>query len=258
MATPRFDDLALAVIGGTGVYALEALSEARELYLDTPYGEPSAPIRVGLLAGARVAFLARHGEGHHLPPHRINYRANVWALHAIGARRVLAINAVGGISPEYGPATLGVPEQLIDYSCGRVGTFCEEADVPVQHVDMGSPYTPALRAQLLAAARQAGVNVVDGGCYGVTQGPRLETRAEIARMRRDGCDLVGMTGMPEAALARELDLHYACLALVANWAAGCDPEPHDITMDEVHANMAQASRHLPAIIERLLSAHVVS
>jgi len=254
MTTPRFDDLALAVIGGTGVYALEALREARELRIDTPYGEPSAPIRIGLMGGARVAFLARHGEGHHLPPHRINYRANVWALHAIGAQRVLAINAVGGISAHYGPAMLGVPEQLIDYSWGRVGTFCEEADTPVQHVDMGAPYTPALRAQLLAAAQQAGVDVVDDGCYGVTQGPRLETNAEIARMRRDGCDLVGMTGMPEAALARELDLHYACLALVANWAAGCDPQPHAITMDEVHANLDQASRHLPAIIAALARA----
>jgi 5'-methylthioinosine phosphorylase len=252
MAVPRFDDIALAVIGGTGVYALEALSEARELVIDTPYGAPSAPARVGLLAGKRVAFLARHGEGHHLPPHRINYRANVWALHAIGAQRLLAINAVGGISAQYGPAMLGVPDQLIDYSWGRIGTFCEEADTPVQHVDMGEPYTPALRAQLLAGADRAGIKVVDGGCYGVTQGPRLETNAEIARMRRDGCDLVGMTGMPEAALARELGLQYACLALVANWAAGCDPVPHEITMAEVHANMEQASRHLPAIIERLL------
>lgn len=254
MATPRFADLALAVIGGTGVYALEALREVRELYLDTPYGEPSAAIHIGLLDGARVAFLARHGEGHHLPPHRINYRANIWALHAIGAQRVLAINAVGGIRADYRPAVLGVPDQLIDYSWGRVGTFCEEADTPVQHVDMGEPYTAALRAQVLAAAQRASIEVVDGGCYAVTQGPRLETHAEIARLRRDGCAMVGMTGMPEAALARELALDYAALALVANWAAGCDPQPHEITMDEVHANMEQAARHLPAIIERLAQA----
>lgn len=252
MAAPRFDDLALAVMGGTGVYALDELRDSRAIAVDTPYGAPSANIRVGLIGARRVAFLARHGEGHHLPPHRINYRANLWALHAIGAERVLAVNAVGGISAAYGPAVLGVPDQLIDYTWGRIGTFCEEDGTEVMHVDMSEPYSPDLRARLLAAAAAAGLAVANGGCYGATQGPRLETRAEIARMRRDGCDLVGMTGMPEAALARELGLEYACLALVANWAAGCDPVTREITMDEVHANMAQASRHLPAIIARLL------
>lgn len=252
MVAPHFDDLALAVLGGTGVYALESLRDARAIALDTPYGAPSASIRVGLIGDRRVAFLARHGEGHHLPPHRINYRANLWALHAIGVRQVLAINAVGGISATYAPAALGVPDQLIDYTWGRVGTFCEEAGTAVTHVDMTEPYSPSLRARLLHAARDAGLAVADGGCYAATQGPRLETRAEIARMRRDGCDLVGMTGMPEAALARELGLDYACLALVANWAAGCDPVPREITMDEVHANLAQASQQLPAIITRML------
>lgn len=252
MGTPHFDDLALAVLGGTGVYALEALRDARTLVIDTPYGEPSGRIRVGFIGNRRVAFLARHGEEHHLPPHRINYRANVWALHAIGARDVLAINAVGGITDAYAPAALGVPDQLIDYSWGRIGTYCEEAGTAVMHVDMTEPYSPSLRVRLLHAARDAGATVADGGCYAVTQGPRLETRAEIVRLRRDGCDLVGMTGMPEAALARELELEYACLALVANWAAGCDPVSREITMDEVHANLAQASQHLPAIIERML------
>lgn len=252
MGTPHFDDLALAVLGGTGVYALETLRDARTLAVDTPYGEPSGRIRVGFIGDRRVAFLARHGEEHHLPPHRINYRANVWALHAIGARDVLAVNAVGGITDAYAPAALGVPDQLIDYSWGRIGTYCEEAGTAVIHVDMTEPYSPPLRARLLRAARDARVAVADGGCYAVTQGPRLETRAEIVRLRRDGCDLVGMTGMPEAALARELELEYACLALVANWAAGCDPIPREITMDEVHANLAQASQRLPAIIERML------
>ncbi len=246
-------DIALAVIGGTGLYQLSTLDDAAALVIDTPYGAPSGPIRVGTLAGRRVAFLARHGEQHALPPHRINYRANLWALREAGVRRVLAINAVGGITGAWGPCVLGVPDQLIDYTWGRIATFCEEPGTPVQHVDFGDPYAGALRRALLQAGTQAGVALVDGGCYGATQGPRLETRAEIARMRRDGCDLVGMTGMPEAALARELGLDYACLALVANWAAGCGPTPDiEITMDEVHANMAAATARLPALLDALL------
>ncbi|MFN7136660.1 MAG: S-methyl-5'-thioinosine phosphorylase, partial [Thermomonas sp.] len=174
----------LAVIGGTGVYALGELAGVETHQPVTPYGAPSGPVRVGLYAGRRVAFLARHGEGHSLPPHRINYRANLAALKALGAQRVLALNTVGGITEGYGPRVLACPDQLIDYTWGRISTFCEEPGSEVLHVDFGDPYTPALRRQVLAAAARAGVAVVDGGCYGATQGPRLETRAEIARMRR--------------------------------------------------------------------------
>ena len=242
--------ISLAVIGGTGVYALAQLEDVTSHSLQTPYGQPSGPVRIGTLGGARVAFLARHGEGHSIPPHRINYRANIAALKQLGVRRVLALNTVGGISEDWGPRVLGCPDQLIDYTWGRISTFCEEEGSEVLHVDFGHPYTPALRRQVLAAAARAGVTVVDGGCYGATQGPRLETNAEIARMRRDGCDLVGMTGMPEAALAREAGLDYACLAIVANWAAGCAGDG-EITMDEVLANVAAASAGLPAIVARL-------
>jgi 5'-methylthioinosine phosphorylase len=244
----------LAVIGGTGVYALGELAGVETHQPVTPYGAPSGPVRVGLYAGRRVAFLARHGEGHSLPPHRINYRANLAALKALGAQRVLALNTVGGITEAYGPRVLACPDQLIDYTWGRISTFCEEPGSEVLHVDFGDPYTLALRRQVLAAAARAGVAVVDGGCYGATQGPRLETRAEIARLRRDGCDLVGMTGMPEAGLARELGLDYACLAIVANWAAGAGPDVDEvITLQDVLDNVAAAMAGVPPLLRSLLA-----
>jgi len=246
--TGRID---LALIGGTGLYRLAALEDVRTLEGGTVYGEPSGPVRVGTLAGRSVAFLARHGEGHSLPPHKVNYRANLRRLKDLGATRVLAQNTVGGIAGHYGPRVLGCPDQLIDYTWGRVSTLSEEADSEVLHVDFSDPYTPSLRQAVLAAARDAGVAVVDGGCYGATQGPRLETRAEIARMRQDGCDLVGMTGMPEAALARELGLDYACLAVVANWAAGCG-DGAEITLAEVLANVEAASADLAGLLGALL------
>jgi 5'-methylthioinosine phosphorylase len=244
----------LAVIGGTGVYALGELTDVESHQPVTPYGAPSGPIRVGTYAGKRVAFLARHGEGHSLPPHKINYRANLAALKAIGATRVLAMNTVGGITADCGPRVLACPEQLIDYTWGRVSTYCEEAGTEVLHVDFGDPYTPSLRAEVIAAAARAGVALMDAGCYGATQGPRLETKAEIARMRRDGCDLVGMTGMPEAGLARELGLDYACLAIVANWAAGAGPDVDEvITLQDVLDNVAAAMDGVPRLLRAMLA-----
>ncbi|MEI2429118.1 S-methyl-5'-thioinosine phosphorylase [Lysobacter yananisis] len=250
----------LAVIGGTGLYRIAELQDVESHLPVTRYGAPSGPVRIGRLGERRVAFLARHGEGHSLPPHQINYRANLAALQALGATRVLALNTVGGITERFGPRVLGCPDQLIDYTWGRISTICEVASegsggTEVLHVDFGEPYTRALRAAVLAAAQRAGVALVDGGCYGATQGPRLETRAEIARMRRDGCDLVGMTGMPEAGLARELGLDYACLAIVANWAAGAGPDPDEvITLQDVLDNVAAASSGLPALLQALLDA----
>ena len=244
----------LAIIGGTGVYALAELADVEAHQPVTHYGAPSGPIRVGTLAGKRVAFLARHGEGHSIPPHRINYRANLAALKALGARQVLAMNTVGGITTQCPPRALVMPDQLIDYTWGRVSTLCEEPGTEVLHVDFGDPYTPELRARIAAAAARADVPVVALGCYGATQGPRLETKAEIARMKRDGCDLVGMTGMPEAGLARELGLDYACLGIVANWAAGAGPDPDEvITMADVLANVEAAMSGVPRLIHALLA-----
>lgn len=241
----------LALIGGTGLYRLPGLSNVERRAIDTPYGSTSDSLVVGSLGHRRVAFLARHGESHTIPPHRVNYRANVWALHHVGARRVIGVNAVGGIRDDMGPRVLALPEQIIDYTYERLTSFCDVAGAEVRHIDFSEPYSASLRRDLLRAAQRAGVPLVDGGCYGATQGPRLETRAEIARMRRDGCDLVGMTGMPEAALARELELEYACIALVANWAAGCGDEA-EISLPEIFENLEVATAQVPPIIAALL------
>ena len=241
----------LAIIGGTGLYQFPGLENIERTAVDTPFGPTSAPVVSGTFAGRRIAFLARHGEGHSVPPHRVNYRANVWALHHVGARRVIGVNAVGGIRDDMGPRVVAVPDQVIDYTHGRYTSFCDVDGAEVKHIDFSEPYTASLRADVLAATARAGVPVVDGGCYGATQGPRLETRAEIARLRRDGCDLVGMTGMPEAALARELELDYACIALIANWAAGCGDEA-EISLPEIFENLRVATAQVPKIVAAML------
>jgi len=215
-------DLTLALVGGTGLTELQSSDEL--LTFDTPYGAPSAPIRVVSTTALRLLFLPRHGNPHRFPPHRVNYRANLWALREAGADHVLAVYAVGGLHQPYAPAALAAPDQLIDYSWGREHTYSESEDVPLVHVDFTRPYEGPLRRALLAAAGAASIAVVDGGCIGVFQGPRLESAAEIERARRDGCDMAGMTALPEAGLARELGLDYAGLAVVSNWAAGVGKE----------------------------------
>jgi 5'-methylthioinosine phosphorylase len=252
MTSSSVPTLDLAVIGGSGLYQFPGLENVSRRAMETPYGPASGEVVMGDFAGKRLAFLARHGEGHTLAPHRVNYRANLWALHALGARRVIGVNAVGGIRADMGPRVLVVPDQLIDYTHGRLSSFCDVEGAEVRHIDFSEPYTASLRQALLQAAERAGIAVIDGGCYGATQGPRLETRAEIARMKRDGCDLVGMTGMPEAALARELDLDYACLALVANFAAGCGEEA-EISIEEIFAHLAAATAQVPLLIKAMLS-----
>jgi 5'-methylthioinosine phosphorylase len=211
----------VAVIGGTGMNTWPGLVVEREEAVHTPYGSPSGPVFRGRLEGVPVLFFARHGVGHTIPPHAINYRANVWALHQCGAQAVVAIAAVGGIAPELAPGTVAMPHDLIDYTWGRAHTFSDGGPGSVlSHVEFTQPYAPALRDALQQAAHRAGVELVAQGVMGVTQGPRLESAAEISRMRRDGCDMVGMTGMPEAALMRELGVDYAALAVSVNWAAG--------------------------------------
>jgi 5'-methylthioinosine phosphorylase len=251
----------LAVIGGTSVYDLQGLEGAQPREIDTPFGKPSAPVVLGQLAGRHVAFLARHGKGHAVAPHRVNYRANLWALHALGARRVLAINTVGGITPRMAPGVLVMPDQVIDYTHGREATFWDtDGEGSMRHAEFGEPYSATLRTALRTAAASAGVPLVEPATYGATQGPRFESIAEIARMARDGCDIVGMTGMPEAALARELELDYACLAPVANWAAGCDTrgtglrDVPPIHLDEVFANLKRATAPLATLLGMLLRA----
>jgi 5'-methylthioinosine phosphorylase len=243
--------MSIAIIGGSGLTALEGLEIQRQQMQKTPYGEPSGPLTFGLLNNREIIFLPRHGNPHIIPPHEINYRANVWALRENGVEDIIAINAVGGITSEMSPGKLVIPDQLIDYTWSRQHTFFVKNDKEVVHVDFTVPYTPGLRQQILRAAKSISVDCIDGGTYGATQGPRLETAAEILRMESDGCDLVGMTGMPEAVLARELDLNYACISVVANWAAGKSDEL--ISMESIqeylHKGMGKVRTLLSATIK---------
>lgn len=241
----------LAIIGGSGLYNFPDLQHVEKRAIDTPFGPPSVPVVFGSIADRPIAFLARHGEDHLLAPHRVNYRANVWALHSVGVRRIVGVNAVGGIRADMKPCAVAVPDQIIDYTSGRASSFSDVEGSKVVHIDFSEPYADSLRKSLLSAASRASIDIVGDGCYGTTQGPRLETRAEIQRMRRDGCDLVGMTGMPEAALARELSIEYACIALVANWAAGCGDED-EISIEEIFKNLETATAKVPPIISELL------
>jgi len=215
----------LAIIGGTGLDKLEGLEIHREHTVDTPFGAPSGGIQEGGLGPATLFFLQRHGTNRAIPPHRINYRANLWALYSLGVGSIVAINAVGGITESMKPGCLVIPDQVVDYTWGREHTFDEGGDGELLHVEFTEPYDRALRMQLLEAADSARIRHVASGVHGVTQGPRLETAAEIQRMARDGCDVVGMTGMPEASLARELGLPYASICMVVNLAAGLGNVP---------------------------------
>jgi 5'-methylthioinosine phosphorylase len=241
----------LAIIGGTGLTALQNLEIVRRETPRTPYGEPSAALTVGRLGGAEVVFLARHGDAHTIPPHRVNYRANLWALKEAGVTRILAVCAVGGIGRDMPPRALAVPDQIIDYTWSREHTFFDTGLSHVTHVDFTRPYCEELRGVLIATAAAAGIALIPRGTYGATQGPRLETAAEVDRMARDGCDMAGMTGMPEAALARELDLCYAHCAVCANWAAGRGEGI--IEMDEIELNLRHAMQQVRTLLERVLT-----
>lgn len=243
----------LAVIGGSGLAKLVGLERIRREVWRTTWGSPSCALSFGELAGTPIVFLARHGYGHTIAPHDINYRANVWALKEAGATGILAVATVGGISPDLAPGALVVPDQIIDYTTGRQGTFYSGPDQPVVHIDFTEPYDEALRARLLAAGQAAGEPLVDGGCYGCTQGPRLETAAEIRRMARDGCHVVGMTGMPEAALARELELPYATLAVVANAAAGLGASARQVVLEDIAEVLDNAMDRVVGVLARAVS-----
>ena len=242
-----------AIIGGTGLYQLTGLSVTRRQVVRTPYGETSSALTYGRIAESEeIVFLARHGYGHTLAPHRINYRANLWALHEVGVRRIVSVATVGGIGAGCVPGSIVVPDQIVDYTHGRLNTYFEGEDQPVAHVDMTWPYGEEMRADLLEAARIGDISVRDGGTYGCTQGPRLETAAEISRMARDGCDLVGMTGMPEAALARELEMDYAALCVVSNYAAGLGDSGRKISLDEIRSTVDATMQNVHSILGALV------
>lgn len=210
----------IAIIGGTGLTSFAGLKIIRKEVMRTPFGPPSAPITYGDYCGKEIIFLPRHGAQHTIPPHMVNYRANLWSLHDKGVKNIIAVAAVGGIHEQIDPTTIVIPKQIIDYTYGRHQTFYEKDLLKVKHIDFTYPYDEDLRKMLLGAIDTVGHRYYDGGIYAATQGPRLETAAEIDRLERDGCHVVGMTGMPEAALARELDINYAHCAVSVNWAAG--------------------------------------
>lgn len=237
----------VGIIGGTGLASLGTLEITGERSVTTRWGEPSSSLVEGRLGSQPVVFIARHGNPHRIPPHQVNYRANLQALYDAGVRVVVGVNAVGGIHADMGPAHIVIPDQLIDYTWGRASTFFEDELEEVTHIDFTWPYDSSARDVLISGARNAGVPFSDFGVYGATQGPRLETAAEIARMERDGCDIVGMTGMPEAVLAAELGMRYASLGLVVNWAAG--KTERVITMAEIEAAIAEGMSGVKQILE---------
>ncbi|MGQ0546139.1 MAG: S-methyl-5'-thioinosine phosphorylase [Betaproteobacteria bacterium] len=241
----------LAIIGGSGLSKLGNMEVTQRRVARTPYGEPSGALTLGRIGGAGVIFLARHGYGHAIAPHEVNYRANLWALKDAGALSVISVASVGGIRPEFAPGKLAVPHQIIDYTWGRRSTYFEGQGAPVNHIDFTEPYSQAMRARILKAAQAAGEPVIERGVYAATQGPRLETAAEITRLERDGADLVGMTGMPEAALAREISLEYAAIAVVANYAAGRSESEHAVPLDRIGAVLEEAMGRVRRIIEKL-------
>lgn len=242
----------LAIIGGSGLTRLSNLEVSRREVVRTPYGEPSAALLFGRIAGHDVVFLARHGHGHTIPPHRVNYRANIWALRERAATEIVAVASVGGISAECQPGELVAPHQLIDRTQGRSNTYFDGSDRKVVHVDFTDPYTPALRGRCLAAARSAGIPMFDGGVYAAVQGPRLETAAEIDSLEREGATMVGMTGMPEAVLARELALPYAAIAIVVNHAAGRGESREGISLERINAVLQIATQKVRTVIEHLV------
>jgi 5'-deoxy-5'-methylthioadenosine phosphorylase len=240
----------LAIIGGTGLTSLDTVTIREQDSPKTLYGPTSAPLVRGTLAGKEIVFLARHGHPHAIPPHRVNYRANIRALKDCGVTRIIAINAVGGITGRMRPCVLALPDQIIDYTWSRDHTYFNGDPESVNHIDFTAPYTESLRKIIRTAARKINLDLIPQGTYGATQGPRLETAAEIRRMEGDGCDIVGMTGMPEAALARELEIDYASICLVVNWAAGKTDE--EITMDIIRKNLEKGMEDIKKLLAEVV------
>ena len=242
----------LAIIGGTGLTQLANLEITHRQVMRTPFGEPSGAITFGHLLQHEVMFLARHGYGHTIPPHEVNYRANLWALQEQGAKRVVSVASVGGIRADLSPGIIVVPDQIIDYTYGRAATYFDGRDRPVTHIDFTHPYDQKLRSQILDAAQRGGEACLNGGVYAATQGPRLETAAEINRLERDGADMVGMTGMPEASLARELGLSYAAIAVVVNHAAGRGDSRDGVHMETISTVAQPAMARVRNILENVV------
>ena len=245
----------LGIIGGSGLTQLSNLEITRREVVRTPYGEPSGALTFGSLNGHDIVFLARHGYGHTIPPHAVNYRANIWAMHAQGVSGLVSVASVGGIRTDFKPGALSVPDQIIDYTYGRMHTFFDGPEQPVTHIDFTHPYCESLRRELMESAAASKVPIVAEGVYAATQGPRLETASEIDRLERDGADMVGMTGMPEAALAREMGLCYASIGVVANWAAGRGDSAQGIDLEVIRGVLDEAMNKVKTVLATLVDKH---
>lgn len=243
----------LAIIGGSGLTTLSNLDVSHREVVRTPYGEPSGAVVFGQICGQPAMFLPRHGYGHTIPPHMVNYRANLWALHHHKATGIISVASVGSIRADLAPGDIVLPTQIIDYTWGRKSTFFDGGATPVVHIDFTEPYDRELCERIVAAAEASAVEIKQGAVYAATQGPRLETAAEVNRLERDGADVVGMTGMPEAVLARELGLPYAAINVVANHAAGRGSSANGIHFESLEPVLQAAMGRVRTIIERLVS-----
>ncbi len=249
----------LAIIGGSGFNQLPNAVIVEQRKVSTPYGQPSAPLSFCQYGATKLIFLPRHGDQHTIAPHQINYRANIYALKDAGVTEVIALAAVGGIHPDFPARSIAIPDQIIDYTSTRQHTFYDGTllsnsryvENKVHHIDFTEPYDQSLRLRLIQGAQRATIPCNDGGVYAVTQGPRLETAAEIDRLERDGAEIVGMTAMPETALARELNIGYGGIAMVVNAAAGRGNEA--LTMNSINTNLAATTDDALAILEQFIS-----
>jgi 5'-methylthioadenosine phosphorylase/5'-methylthioinosine phosphorylase len=240
----------IGIIGGSGLTSLSGVKISETRKVDTPYGSPSSTLTFGSYGEKEIVFLPRHGSPHTIPPHKINYRANIYALKENDVENIIAVNAVGGITSEMHPGRIVIPEQIIDFTYGRNQTFYEDDFAELTHIDFTHPYSVSLREQLAAASLTSDLNIFVGGVYAATQGPRLETAAEIRKIEKDGCDIVGMTGMPEATLAREMNVNYACLSLVVNWAAG--KSEGEITNAVFEKHLEEGIEKVKTLLERVI------
>lgn len=240
----------IAIIGGTGLTSINGFEITGREIVQTPFGEPSGPLVHGILSDNKVYFLPRHGAGHNIPPHKINYRANIWALKEAGVEQVIAVNAVGGIREDMKPGSLIIPDQVIDYTVSRINTFFDEGLKQVVHIDFTEPFCESLRKNIISAANAHSIKVIQDGTYAATQGPRLETAAEINRLEKDGCHLVGMTCMPEASLAKEKELCYASICVVSNLAAGRGTE--NLTMEVIEKNLNEGMGRVRQLLEAVI------
>ncbi len=247
----------IAIIGGTGLSTLDNVKILSSEEVKTLYGMPSAPISHAEISHVdskninQIVFLARHGVEHTIAPHKVNYRANIAALKQLNVTHIIAINAVGGIADNMLPGSLVIPDQIVDYTAQRINTFFDDGIGEVTHIDFSYPYNENLRQQIYHCAEQENIDIINGATYAVTEGPRLETASEIQRLKKDGCDIVGMTAMPEAALAREMEMDYASICVNANWAAGLSNDL--ISMDLIEANIVQGMQQVKQLLARLLT-----